>query len=120
MRGFRQEHDVSLVLTLDPVQGFSSERVAEALMALRAEVSCADEDAPDILLVTEDLDDVTLASLVQAAGGVVVTSADVAGRSRAMAVGKPVISDCSVAAWHAAAHRIAGDAWQVSEVLSSA
>ncbi|MBC7563831.1 MAG: glycosyltransferase [Gemmatimonadaceae bacterium] len=120
MRGFRQEHDVSLVLTLDPVQGFSSERVAEALMALRAEVSCADEDAPDILLVTEDLDDVTLASLVQAAGGVVVTSADVAGRSRAMAVGKPVISDFSVSAWHAAAHRIAGDAWQVSEVLSSA
>lgn len=112
MRGFRQEHDVSLVLTLDPVQGFSSERVAQALAALRDEVGCAGADAPDILLVPDDLDDATIASLMQAAGCVVITAADVAGRSRAKALGRPLLEEVSVSAWHAAANQISGEAWQ--------
>jgi hypothetical protein len=120
LRGFRQEHDVSLVLTLDPVQGFSSDRVAQSLAALRAEVGCADVDAPDILLVIDDLDDATIASLMQAAGCVIVSSTDVAGRSRAKAVGRAVLHDLSVQTWRAAATAIAGEAWQHLRVLTHA
>jgi len=122
LRAFGQDHDVSLVLTLDPAQGFGEERVVQALSELRAEVglSAAGVEAPDMLLVTDDLNDGVIAALMQASGCVVAGAADVAGRSRARAVGKPVLETLGVDAWHAAATAIAGDAWQQMPALAPA
>lgn len=107
VRAFRQDHDVSLVLTLDPVQGVSSDHVAAVLASLREEIGCAEADAPDILLVPDDLDDATIASLMQAADCVVLSATDTAGRARASTMQKQVLPALSVDAWHEAARACA-------------
>jgi glycosyltransferase involved in cell wall biosynthesis len=120
LRAFSQEHDVSMVLLLDPAQGITEEYVADAMTALRAAAGRDDAEAPDILLVTDDLDDQTLAALYRAAACVVVTAADAAGAARAQAVGTAVLTPLEISAWHRAASAALGDSWQQVSALASA
>lgn len=120
LRAFSQEHDVSLVLLLDPAQGITEDRVADVMTELRTAVGRDASDAPDILLVTDDLDDSTMAALYRAAACVAVTDADAAGVARARAIGTSVLTQLDIGAWHRAANSVLGDAWKSVAALASA
>lgn len=93
LRTFTTDDDVSLVLTLDPAQGLSGEQVAERMATLRGELGHTDSSSPDVLLVPDELTDDVLASLYRAADHVIVGARDATARTRAAAVGVPVIAD---------------------------
>jgi glycosyltransferase involved in cell wall biosynthesis len=120
LRAFSQEHDVSLVLLLDPAQGITEERVIDAMAELRTAVGRDASDVPDILLVTDDLDASTMASLYRAAACVVLTDEDASGVARAKAVGTSVLTQLHIDAWHRAATSVLGDSWKSVAALAAA
>lgn len=101
LQAYRQSDDVSLVLALDPAQGFAADRVGHELAALRKELGLADADAMDVLLVPDMLDEAVIASLLRAADRVLVAARDIATHARAAAVGVAVVSPVSPAALRA-------------------
>lgn len=120
LRAFSQEHDVSLVLLLDPAQGITEDRVAETMTELRTAAGREGADAPDVLLVTDELDDATMAALYRAAACVVLTDSDVAGVARAKAIGTSVLTRPDTPAWHRAATAVLGDSWKSVAAFASA
>ncbi|MBL0938551.1 MAG: glycosyltransferase [Gemmatimonadaceae bacterium] len=100
---FTADDDVSLVLTLDPAQGVSSEQVAEQLATLRTELGVADEQAMDVLLVPDEITEEFVASLFRSADHVLIAPRDVASHARAAAMQVPVVSHLALSGLRAIA-----------------
>lgn len=100
-RAYEDADDVSLVITLDPAQGLTIEDVAAHLEDVRDAIKCVEGSGPDILVIPELLTEDIIASLYRAADHVILEARDVAGRSRAAAMGLPVVPDLSVSSLRA-------------------
>jgi hypothetical protein len=86
----------------------SDEWVAQQMLDIRNMRGRSDDDAPDIVLVTDEINDATLAALYRAAGCIVDASNSASVSSRARAVGTAVLTNVTVASWHRAATGIVG------------
>lgn len=99
---FTSADDATLVLWLDPRQGVPLSEMTALVTRTLLEAGVAPQQAPDLLLVPDDLGLAGIARLY-AAVDVVVPDGDAVATARADATGKRVLADLAPWAWREAA-----------------
>jgi glycosyltransferase involved in cell wall biosynthesis len=97
-RTFSEDDDVTLVLLVDPAQGFRQEQVVQAIEAALTQQGISMDDMPDLLLVPDVLDEQTWAR-AYAAVDWVISDGDTTQAERAMRYGARLIEASQLDRW---------------------